>query len=443
MFEIDYTCLKSSGISKTNKITEAELLADKDVIKKAHNKVSDMTKRGELIWATLPYSMQSSIGEIKKAAIGFRRFENFVVFGMGGSARGAIALKDALLNPVHNDLPRSKRRAPRLYIEENICPQRMSELLESLDPRDTIFNVITKSGETVEVAAQFLLIKKLLEDKLGAKAKNHIVITTTIGNGLMYDIAKQEGYKVFGIPEGVGGRFSVMCAVGMLPLASVGVDVDEVLAGARDVCAMCNSPDVNKNLALRSAHAHFFHYNKGKTITVFMPYSHRMSGTNGFFCQLWAESLGKKKQEGGKTISIGQTPVPAEGVSDQHSLFQLMAEGPNDKLMIFLKVQDFCIELRTPLSVPAGLEYLAGIDLGELVNIQHHSTSVALANSGRASYTIVLPKLDARVMGQLLQYFMFQTAYAGEMFGVNTYDQPGIQSYKALTMQKLKEMKNE
>jgi len=439
MFDIDFSYLSAEGVSKANQLKSSDIAKDKERIKETFRKVSDLQADNKLVWATLPFDMQSRTAEIKRAAIGYRKYENFVVLGMGGSARGVIALKNALLSTLHNGLSRSKRRAPKLYIEEDICPNRFSELLGHIDPCNTVFNIITKSGETIEVMAQFLLIKKMLEDKLGANAKDHIVVTTTIGSGRLYEIAVQEGYRIFDIPKGLGGRFSTLCAIGLLPLASVGADIDEILAGARDACKMCKSADMDKNLALRAAYTHYFYMEKNKNTVIFMPYSCLLKGTTGFFCQLWAESLGKKVLGGKGDKRVGQIPVPAEGVSDQHSLLQLMMDGPDDKLTVFLKIKDFGVELKMPSSVPKGLEYLAGLSMGELLNIEHDSTVQSLAKAGRPSYTIVLPKMNERVIGQLLQHFMFQVAYAGELLGVNTYDQPGVEHYKMLTLNKLKE----
>jgi len=358
-----------------------------------------------------------------------------VVFGIGGSALGPLAVATALLHLRHNELPAAKRGVPKFYVEDNVDPERMASLLDIIDVSDTVFNIVTKSGETSETLAQFMIVYQLLKAKLGVAAKDSVVVTTTDGKGTLYDLARAEGFKVYGIGRGVGGRFSVLSPVGLFPLAVLGVDVRKLLAGARSMSEACFKADTGKNPALVSAYLQILSMKKGRNISVMMPYADSLRYMSDFYCQLWGESLGKAVDNTGKKINCGQTPVKALGVTDQHSQIQLYTEGPFDKVVTFIAAEKF----RREAPVPALYDKLSFLSssMSKLINAEREATEFALVKAGRPNFTVVLPKIDEETVGELLQYFMYQTAFAGALLGIDAYNQPGVEEGKLATFAKM------
>lgn len=385
-------------------------------------------------WTELPYNQDDVVADIKESAKKYRKFGNFVVFGIGGSALGPGAVTAALLHFRHNDLPASVRKAPRLFIEDNVDPERMNALLDVIDLKDTIFNVITKSGETSETLSQFQIIYSRLKDSLGDKAAEHVVVTTTIGKGTLYDIAKSEGFKIFGLGSGVGGRFSVLSPVGLLPFAVVGINIDKLLRGARNMSEACNKRD--KNPALITAFLQYCAMRKGKNISVMMPYADSLRYMSDFYCQLWGESLGKAVDNSGKTVYVGQTPVKAVGVTDQHSQIQLYTEGPYDKVVTFIAVEKFRNDITIP-AMYAKTSFLSEVPMSKLITSEREATEFALLKAKRLNFSIYLPTVNEETVGELLQYFMYETAFCGAMLNVDPFNQPGVEEGKLATFAKL------
>src|SRR5262249_29387226 len=231
---------------------------------------------------------------------------------------------------------------PRLVILDNVDPSFVEAGLRSMNPKKTLAVVIAKSGSTAETMATFLLVEKWLRRVLGKKASQRIIAVTSEGRGDLAALARREQYRTFHIPENVGGRFSVLSAVGLVPAALVGIDIRKVTAGAARITYDCWQSDIAKNPALRAAlHHYLLCTRKGKSIQVAFPYSNQLWGTAFWFRQLWAESLGKAVNRSGETAHTGQTPVAALGTTDQHSQVQLYIEGPNDKVFTFWAVEKF------------------------------------------------------------------------------------------------------
>ena len=267
--------------------------------------------------------------------------ENFVVLGIGGSALGNIALQTAL-NPYMYNLDQAQRKGcPRLFVFDNVDPAQFASFLDWLDGKldKTIFNVISKSGRTAETASQFMTIRQKLIDRLGATGyKERIIATTDAKEGTMRKIADESGYRTLQVPDGVGGRFSILSPVGLLSAAVCGIDIDALLAGAAEMDKRVSSTDFYNNPAAINAAINRHYYERGKKISVMMPYSYALKDFADWYRQLWAESLGKSENLAGSKVHIGPTPVKALGTTDQHSQVQLYREGPNDKLFTFLKV---------------------------------------------------------------------------------------------------------
>jgi glucose-6-phosphate isomerase len=362
-------------------------------------------------------------------------YDTVCVVGIGGSALGAWALDCGLRGP-HPVQGTFSPEHPRLVILDNVDPSFTAAALSSMTPRKTLVVVIAKSGGTAETVATFLIVLDWLEQALGAKAAGRIIAVTTDGKGDLWELAKTEDYRMFAIPENVGGRFSVLSPAGLVPAALIGIDIRKLAKGAAQMTHACWQEDLDQNIALRAALYHWLIWTrKNKPIQVAFPYSSQLWGTAFWFRQLWAESLGKKKNRKGDTIQVGQTPVAALGTTDQHSQVQLYIEGPNDKVFTFWAVEKFS----SPGKIPprrlglAAFDALAGRSLAELLDAERRATAAAMVANGRPNCTVTLGRVDEQHLGAFLQMMEFQTAFMGELLGINAFDQEGVELGKKFT----------
>jgi glucose-6-phosphate isomerase len=381
---------------------------------------------------------QATVKSIAGFAEGLgQAYDHVVVLGIGGSALGAKALLNALRPPAWNELDDEGREFfPRLTVLDNVDPTTMSAALRRIDPRRVLVNVISKSGGTAETMAQYLVIRKWLEDVLGSAAARHMVFTTDPAKGALREIALTEGIATLDVPPDVGGRFSVLSPVGLLPAALVGIDIAALLNGARLAVENAEEDDLLKNrAALYAALLWAADSTQGGRIHVLMPYTDRLREFAEWFRQLWAESLGKRENRRGHTVYTGPTPLAAVGATDQHSQVQLFMEGPYDKVITFLTVGDFGEDLAIPerAALPAELAYLPGHTLGGLLRAEYEATAAALSSAGRMNMTIDLPRLDTETLGELIMFYQVATGYAGAWYGINPFDQPGVEMGKQLT----------
>ena len=415
---------------------DADLSAMKEEAANAFSYVKENRGTGMMGWTELPYNQKEIVEDILATAKEVRRkFKYFVVLGIGGSALGPIAVFNALCHLHYNDLAPSKRRGPKFYVEDNVDPERMAALFDVIDVEKTMFNVITKSGSTSETMTQYLIINDILKSKLGDKAKDHIIATTSANSGNLIKIAQKEGYKTFYIPDGVGGRFSELCPVGLLPAAVVNIDIKGLLQGAKYMDEQCNNPNVKKNPALLAALMQYMAMKRGKNISVMMPYADGLKYVADWYAQLWAESLGKNKNLDGTACNKGQTPVKSLGVTDQHSQVQLYAEGPFDKVITFIGVDNYRTEVRIPDGCAEfpNVNFLCGHTMNELITAERKATEYAITKAGKLNHTIMLPVLNEFTLGELLMFFMLKTAYAGALLGIDTFNQPGVEEGKNAT----------
>jgi len=402
-----------------------------DIIKGLNQKKD---KPGEwLQWMNLGYN-EETVWYVKEfASLVENRFDNVVVLGIGGSALGGLAVTEAVLKPYWNLLPKEKRNNfPRIFFLDNIDPDTIIGILEVLDLSKTLVNVITKSGDTAETMSQYMIIKDLMEKELGDDYRKNIVVTTDKKMGILRQLAEQEGYKIFYVPDDVGGRFSVFSTVGLLPFALVGLDIDKLMNGVKDMDLELKSTDIHKNIAAQNALIHYLmDKQKGKKLTVIMPYSSRLRYIADWFAQLWAESLGKENNNLGEKVNVGLTPIKALGATDQHSQVQLYNDGPNDKLITFIRVKDFDNTVEIPnIFEYTGIGYLGGKTFNDLINAEADSTNVALIERKRPTITITLDKIDEYNIAQLLYMYEVQTAITGELYNINTFDQPSVEQSK-------------
>lgn len=422
----------ADGVSKC----EIEKLAAS--IAKANKAMVEKRAAGKMDWRDLPYNQEVVVKDILDYVNEMKdEIDAFVVFGIGGSALGPLAVQQALNHPFYNELSREKRGGyPKLYVLDNVDPERLVYFFQTVEPTRCLYNVVSKSGSTSETMSQFMIIQQMLEQKLGKEAaKRQIVCTTDAVSGNLITIAKAEGYRHFIIPPAVGGRFSELTPVGLLPAAFCGLDIKGLLVGAAEMDEACKNDDIFKNHAHMYALLHYIGMTKGKNISVMMPYADSLKFISDWYAQLWAESLGKQYDLDGKVVNVGQTPVKALGVTDQHSQVQLYAEGPFDKIIVFLGVDEYRETITIPKTyadIPS-LGFLGGVTHNELIKTEQAATEYAITKAGRMNMTLTLPKVTAHTIGQLLYFFEVATAYAGELLNIDAFDQPGVEEGKNAT----------
>ncbi len=417
-------------------ISEAEIAALSQKTKEAYAYFEKNRGTGWMGWSELPYNQAEIVGDIIMTAADIRaHYKNFVVLGIGGSALGPMAVFNALCHLRYNELPEEKRGV-KFYVEDNVDPERMHALLDIIDVKETVFNVITKSGATSETMSQYLIITDILKKKCGKDWQKHIVATTSQSKGNLIKLAKEEGFKTYYIPDGVGGRFSELCPVGLLPAAVLGIDIIGLLRGAANMDKACGSSDPYKNPALMAATLSYIAMEqKGKNISVMMPYADSLKLMADWYCQLWGESLGKAVDLEGKVVHKGQTPVKALGVTDQHSQVQLYTEGPFDKVITIIGVEHFKkdIEIAQGVEQFKDVNFLCGHTMGELINTERVATEYALTRSKHMNRTILLDAVNAESIGELMMFFMLETAYCGSLLGIDPFNQPGVEEGKNAT----------
>lgn len=433
--QYDYNYLLSDFVGKEG-ISSARISAMDARCRKIVSGIAAKRKAGKLPFMDLPY--QKGIAAIQNYARKIApRTDAFVVLGIGGSALGTTALLTSLKPLFYNELPPRLRKTPRLYVSDNPDPDFVLDMLRVLDPAKTVFNIVTKSGTTAETMAVYLVVRDLLNRKLGSReACKHIVFTTDPKKGVLRELANKEGIEAFEVPEGVGGRFSVLTSVGLLPAAVSGIDIAELLAGAATMEKICRNPNPRRNPAVMNALLHYLHdTEKGHNIHVMMPYSNHLRDIADWHRQLWAESLGKKWSLDGKVVHTGPTPVKALGTTDQHSQVQLYMEGPLDKVTTFIGTKRYNNACKIPRLYPASdeLGYLGGKDMSALIGSELLATEYALKSENRPSCKILLPEIRPFTIGQILFMLELQTVVAGGLYNIDPLDQPGVEAGKIAT----------
>ncbi|TBH20473.1 glucose-6-phosphate isomerase [Thermus thermamylovorans] len=410
MLRLDTRFLK--GFPKALKVYEKDLLEARERLL-AKNKAPGAM----LGWMGLPEDTET-LREIRRYREAHPWVEDYVLLGIGGSALGPKALEAAF-----------NESGVRFHYVDHVEPEPVRKLLRTLDPRKTLVNAISKSGATAETLAALLIFLNWLQKSLGEGWRRHLVLTTDPQRGALRALAEREGLRTFAIPENVGGRYSVLSPVGLLPLAFAGADLEALLMGARKANELALAP-LEQSLPLQTALLQHLH--RHLPVTVFMVYSERLKHLPSWFVQLHDESLGKQDREGNR---VGTTAVPALGPADQHAQVQLFREGPLDKLIVLVVPERAAEDL--PLPEVAGLEaeagYLFGKGLFALLKAEAEATYRALAEAGQRVYTLYLSEVSPYAVGWLLQHLMWQTAFLGELWGVNAFDQPGVELGKRLT----------
>lgn len=435
---LDYSKVLTKAVGPAHGLGEAEIKRAQPPVKALVARVESERKAGKHRYRDLPQD-KAMVAAVKAAVRKFKpSAENLVVLGIGGSALGNTALQTALNPPLHNLLPAGKRRGPRLFVMDNVDPTQFANLMDVVGPalKKTVFNVISKSGETAETAAQFMIVRDWLGRKLGPKnAAKQLVVTTDAKSGTLRQMADENGWFTLPVPDGVGGRFSVLSAVGLFSAAMCGINIDRLLAGAAEMSGRAAERTVGKNPAAMLALLLHAYYTRGKRLHVLFPYSNQLKDLADWYRQLWAESLGKQVDLQGEPVVVGPTPIKALGATDQHSQVQLYREGPNDKVFIFLEVERFATDVKIPRgkNTPEMLTYLEGATLGRLLNAERRATEFALVASRRPCLTIRFPRVDEYAVGQFIMLWEAATTIMGGLLNIDPYDQPAVQLGKDYT----------
>lgn len=444
MLRIDYNNCLAEMVGESDGITGAEL---DELQPRAETIHAELTQRRQtdLGFYDLPYK-EEFVNQVRDRAERSRgRFENFLLLGIGGSALGPLALFTALCHPHHNLQPKRARRDDmRLFVVDNADPEMLIHCLETMDLSKTLVNVVTKSGTTAETMTAFMAAEKALANEVGAEnVRDHLVFTTDPKKGILRPLAEGPADTPYGgvatlpIPPNVGGRFSVLSPVGLFPAACCGIDIGALLAGAAHMDRACRVADIRKNPAYLFAAIHYLlDTRRQKSISVMMPYAQALRDIADWYRQLWAESLGKRIDREGREVFVGQTPVKALGATDQHSQVQLFVEGPNDKVHTLIQT----LEWRVPCPIPADavqgvedLDIFRGRDMAELLTAELDATEYALTKSRRPNLRIELPNLSPETVGALMYMLEVATAFAGGLYSIDAFDQPGVEQGKKAT----------
>jgi glucose-6-phosphate isomerase len=429
MIHLDYTNMLAPGVS--GGIPQDVWKSAPKLFAKAQDAFQRRRDVGELGFLDLPSDAtlhEQSLLFVKRTR---GKFDDIVVLGIGGSALGPIALRTALRRPFWNMLNAGERdMRPRLHVLDNLDPTTISALLDKIQYERTLFVVISKSGGTAETMAQYLVVREQL-DRHKVAAQHHLVFVTDPNAGALRALAETDKIPSVEIPGAVGGRFSVLSPVGILPAALIGIDTGKLLEGAAEMAERCLG-SFQENPAGIYATLQFLADSKaGKNIHVFMPYTDALRDMAGWFVQLWAESLGKQK---GKRF-VGPTPLAAVGATDQHSQVQLFMEGPADKTVTFvaLPAREKDVPIPSLHRDVAELAYLGGHTLGEVLDVERRATAGALAKRGRPNMTFEIDAVDPWHVGGLIMLLEAATVYAGALYGVNPLNQPGVELGKQYT----------
>ena len=461
--KFDFNNMFSFNIGKEHGVSESELAALAKSIRRAHEHLQRL--RGnpanrlglDLEWLTLPFQDKKTIQQVQELGDGIsQKYENVISLGIGGSYLGLKAAQDALASPYYNEFGDLRGKRARIYFEgNNLDPTPLEILLENLDPKKTFVVVISKSGETTETKAAFAVVEDWLKGTVGSAYGRQIFAITDPQRGSLRKRVIEEqkrdilSFRNLPLLAGVGGRYSEF-NMGLLHLALMGVPIEEVLSGAQAMAKRCSVGALFKNPAYLYAALHFLAYKKkGKSIAILMPFTELLKSTADWYCQLLAESLGKKYMrkikktskesevwhfDTRRAVHVGRTPIATRGTTDLHSLQQNNVEGENNKTVTMIRIDNF----KEDLQIPASGGILSGKPFSELLKLAQEATEWALVRNNRPNGTIAMSGVTPWTWGGLIYFFEMATAFEGELLNVNAFDQPGVESYKNYMYYKLR-----
>lgn len=415
---------------ENSSITEKMLQDYSSEVTKIHGELGAKAndEKEFLGWLELPTNFDKEEFErIKKAASKIQsNSDALIVIGIGGSYLGARAVIDALTNSFYNLQDKAKRKTPQIfYVGNNISPVYMNDLLDLIANKDVSINVISKSGTTTEPAIAFRIFREALENKYSVKeAKSRIYVTTDKAKGALKTLADKEKYETFVIPDNVGGRFSVLTAVGLLPIATAGIDIEKLMMGAKLAQDKYNDPEVKYNDCYKYALVRNLLYKSGKTTEILANYEPKLHYFTEWWKQLYGESEGKDKK--------GIFPAGVDLTTDLHSMGQYIQDGQRNLMETVLKINQNSSEIviQEDDQNLDGLNYLAGKEMGYVNQKAMEGTIQAHVSGNVPNLLIEIEKLDEENIGELIYFFEKAVAISGYLLGVNPFNQPGVEEYK-------------
>lgn len=434
---LDWNTMLQDQVGAEHGLDPARVLGMQGRIDEIHDRIINRTGAGAdfLGFLDLPYQGEEALRPIQEAADRLAALGDLhVVLGIGGSYLGSRAVLEALHSPYRNEWARAQRgNRPRVYFEgNNLDALSLQDILALLPDRpgmdlshEATVNVISKSGGTIETAVAFRLFQHRLKQVYGADHARRIVATTDKAHGKLKALADAEGYATFVIPDDVGGRYSVLTPVGLLPAAVAGVDIRQLVAGARAMADRCKATtDLAKNPAYLYAVLQHLSDEAGRSVSLMTSWGKRLEFLGFWYDQLCSESLGKQGR--------GRVPVATVNTRDLHSRGQEIQEGPHNMVSTHLVVEEVAPDLAVPKddADSDGLNYVAGKSIHQMLHGAYEGTLYAYAKAGRPGMTIRIPRLDAHALGQLFYLFELATVAEGYLMGINPMDQPGVEEYK-------------
>jgi glucose-6-phosphate isomerase len=420
-------------------VTHQDLASGTELCGQAHQKLVNGSTSGleaEYAALNLAGEMQALLPSIHETAAILRSFDDVVIIGIGGSSLGSKAICQAVASKIKTD-------PPRLRFVENVDPYSLQRLLSQLDAARTAVVCISKSGGTIETVVQYLILRDWLTRHQGHDAaRRQQWVITDPEHGWLRELARREGLPSFPVPPRVGGRYSVLSPVGLVPLAVVGVDIEALLAGARDNAARCRRETPSGNPALEiAALSYLLDRCHAKHVSVMMPYVNRMQLFVDWYRQLWAESLGKWDRHQPGSVPAGTLPVRAMGAIDQHSQLQMYLESRHDKFFTFIELARWEHNLPIPLDANDARQfpYPADKNMADVIGAEFRATVQVITDAGHPNMTIRLPALNAYALGELVDLYQRATIYAGLLYGINPLDQPSVEIGKRLAIQYLQQ----
>ena len=411
-------------------LRDGEIEELEKLVQIAHEETEEKSGPGSefLGWTTLPTDYdKEEFDRIKAASEKIRsNSESLIVIGIGGSYLGSKAVISALTNNFHNEVNDKTKENPKIYFAgNNISESYIVDLYNLVKDQDFSINVISKSGTTTEPAIAFRIFKELCEEKYGENAKDRIFVTTDAKKGALKELSDEMGYETFVVPDDIGGRFSVLTAVGLLPIAVAGIDIEQLMTGAKDAQEKYSNPNLAENDALKYAAIRNILYNKGKNIEIMANYTPELAFVSEWWKQLYGESEGKDQK--------GIFPASVSFTTDLHSMGQMIQDGRRNmfETVLIVREPNKDIVLKEASSDLDGLNYLAGKTLSEVNSKAFEGTMAAHVEGGVPNLVLEIEKLDAYNMGQLIYFFERACSISGYLLGVNPFNQPGVEKYKS------------
>ena len=415
---------------ETSGISEKEILKYKDKVLKIHNKIHEEANKEEkfLGWLELPTNYNKEEFErIKKVATRIKKTSDiFIIIGIGGSYLGARAVIDGLTNTFYNSIDRKQRKAPQIiYAGNNISPNYLHDIIDFISDKDISINVISKSGTTTEPAIAFRIFREILESKYGIDgARKRIFVTTDASKGALKKLSDEEGYETFTIPDNVGGRYSVLTAVGLLPIAVAGINIEALMEGARYAQDKYSDSSLKYNECYQYAVIRNILYRLYKNIEILVNYEPKLHYFTEWWKQLYGESEGKE--------NLGIFPSGADFTTDLHSMGQYIQEGRRNLFETVLNIEKTKNDIKIKLDEDNidGLNFLEGKTMDFINKKAMQGTIEAHVLGGVPNIVLNIEKLDAQNLGALIYFFEKSCAVSGMLLGVNPFNQPGVEAYK-------------